>query len=328
MKRLITTLLLFVAIMARTNAQGAWPLHYQHGMGEFVEFGNIQYVWDEIVKGAPGQCENIKGGTGVKKIVSSLTSEYMVGQEIVSEFYPNGLIKRFTGLHIVEAKSDEQIFHYDEKWRLARVKSGDDVIALYFYDGNTGQLSKSIINGHSDFSYHYSSAGELDKIENEEVVYDIRNGQMELCSSKMYEPPLKKTTSCKYDSQGRIISLECTGPNEVNDFFMCVDTYTYFYSSSSATLPSKIEMKGHEYNVETKAIIPDSRWSRTLLLSYVFDNAGNWTQWKISDGGTNLLTCKRTITYYDANEVKQAMDKLEDSRNGNQESSDEEMWTF
>ena len=284
-----------------------FPIEY------FDKAGNIAHesyrVWDEIVRGLPGQGLSIKA-PGVKQIVA-ITPDSPGQYKEIWDFYPNGLMK--SKLHYDEDNDkvnayNSYDFKYDSQWRLQSIvdKEGK-VVSAYNYD-KEGKLISSNHDYKGECKYIYDNAGNLTRIDCDDyLTLTVKNNKV-VCFQDNREGnfPLYAT----YDEKGRWTGEKSIFPDGMDEVFYLKQEHKINYDKDG--MPVSSTWSSVEYDPEKKVEIGETMVTSTKY-TYTYDDKGNWTSWTGKEGDTEW-TIKRTITYYTDQEVEEALEAMKKAR--------------
>ena len=266
-------------------------------------------VWDETVRGLPGQGMSLKA-PGAKKVVSKYNDSGNYGEIIIEcELYPNGLLKSKSESCNGGDKS-VYTYNYDKQWRLQNILYKDGSVWFKYHYDQQGRLVKSTHSGEA-YTYSYNNAGQLVTINGTDApTFTIKDNQ--IVSLKFigeYEFPFTFT----YDAQGRWKSDTHIIADGMDELIYVRTQVTLNYGNGTGTLPVSMTCKSGEYDPKRKVNIGTPYPTQTVRCTYTYDSKGNWTSWKAT-GGSNPWTITRTISYYSDQEVDTALGAMRDAR--------------
>jgi YD repeat-containing protein len=319
---------LFATVSA--SAQEQYPTEYMctitalsEGTGSF--FGNNYCdVWDEVVRGKPGQGLGLVA-PGAKIVKSKIETDGWAPFDWEHEFYPNGLMKAQKG------PNNSYTYNYDKQWRLKNVIDKDNkVVRTYNYDAN-GKLTKTICydgDYSKDFIYKYDASGNLIQINRDDVFVIEVKGNNIVKSTQQYYEDIPATF--KYDAQNRwIASTYITCYDQEDVVFWGKDELKLNYAEG--TMPTSVTIAAGYISEETYPSFQEKPENKTYRCTYTYDDHKNWTTWKATGTESTPWTITRTISYYTDEEVKQALAEMEAARKApsqKKEEKEEELWSF
>lgn len=327
-KRKLIIMVTLLLMAGSANAQGQFPIVY-YTLGDLGFEQGYDYIWDEIIKGEPGQCLGLIA-PGAKKITSTIIKDEYPDEptKLEHELYPNGLMKCSK-----QGSGFTFTYNYDNQWRLQNIirDQGNNNISTYKYMyEKQHRLAKCIYSGGVDdeYVYNYDNNDNLLKIvKNNYNSFYFKNSQL----TQIGENSSESSLMFIYDENGRYKGYTKIMPDYDECTYKTQLTYTY---SGTSPFPSSITKRWGEYSPSRKNYVGTS-YSIKYQSTFTFDSKGNWTKWRVKKVAGNGIdydsyTITRTITYYTDEEVKTALAELEKARNGSLQNDQkkEDLWEY